>query len=1145
VNGETLSAVEDTPLTISASALLANDTDVDGDPLTIISVQDATNGTVSLVGGNIVFTPNADYNGPASFTYTVSDGQGGVSTATVTVNVGAVNDTPVAGDDIASTPINTPLANIAVLANDSDVDGDTLTVTTATLNDPAQGTVTINADGTLNFTPATNVSGPVVITYTVSDGHGGTDTATLTVNVGTNTPPESTDITLSGTEDTPLTLNVADFGFSDADAGQALANVRVDTLPANGTLLFNGSTVTAGQVISRADIAAGRLSFVPGADGNGTGYASFTFSVQDSGGAFDATPNTIAFDIAAVNDAPVGGPDTFSAAEDTPLTIPATALLANDSDVDGDTLALISVQDAVNGSVSLAGGNVVFTPNANYNGPASFTYTVSDGHGGTSIVSVSVNIGAVNDAPVAGDDIASTPVNTPLLNIAVLANDSDVDGDALTVISATLNDPTQGTVTVNPNGTLNFTPATNVSGPVVITYTVSDGHGGTDTATLTVNVGANTSPDSVDVTVQGTEDTPVVLTTAAFDFVDADNGQTLANVRIDTLPGRGTLLLNGVAVAQGQVVSAADIAAGRLSFVPAADGNGTGYTSFTFSVQDSDGAFDSTPNTVTIDIAAVNDAPVAGNDTASTPINTPLTNIPVLANDSDVDGDPLTVTGATLNDPAQGTVSINADGTLNFTPAANVSGAVVITYTVSDGHGGVATATLTVNVGANTPPDSVDVRLNGTEDTPLTLGLNDFAFADADTGQTLTSVRIDTLPSQGTLLLNGVAVVQGQVISAADIAASRLSFVPAADGNGTGYASFTFSVQDSAGAFDATPNTVTIDISAVNDAPMVRPDTAASANGATVVIDVLANDSDPEGGSLTIRAIEGVPIAVGGSVAVTGGTVTLNADGTLSFVPQPGFSGTPSFSYTAVDRDGAAATGTVSLSVSPAVQPPEPPEPSVPPVPPAEPPASADVGQLLAIGEPDWPAGWDIRTEWGYKAYELKPIEVPLHIDEAVNSIRPLYGIQFLEGKEPLRTALDAIRSLNGTPSLDSSTPIVDVVESLQRRFVMLDPVRAMFSRQGDARIFDATQSGQQVLAGDTADRPADASNDPRIGNERAPAQPQRAAVPPLRAAILPAAEVGGLLFSEQIAFYVGQSATETEQLAAALRAQPVVEINL
>ncbi|KIQ23265.1 hypothetical protein RT97_25870 [Variovorax paradoxus] len=1010
-NPDTVAATEDTPLSIPVGNLLGNDTDVEGNTLTITSVQGAVNGTVSLVGGNVVFTPAPNFNGTASFTYTVSDGNGGTSTATVTVNVGAVNDAPVATDDVATTPINTPISSIPVLANDTDVDGDPLTVTGATV-DPALGTVTVNADGTLNFTPANNVSGPVQITYTVSDGKGGTDTAILTVNIGANTPPQSADATVNGTEDTAVPLTLANFAFTDTDAGQSLAGVRIDTLPVNGTLLLNGVAVTAGQNVSAADIAAGRLTFVPGANGNGAAYASFTFSVQDSGGAFDAAPNTITFNIAAVNDAPVANPDTVAATEDTPLSTPVANLLGNDTDVEGNTLTITSVQGAVNGTVSLVGGNVVFTPAPNFNGAASFTYTVSDGNGGTSTATVTVNVGAVNDAPVATDDVATTPINTPISSIPVLANDTDVDGDPLTVTGATV-DPALGTVTVNANGTLNFNPAANVSGPVQIEYTVSDGKGGTDTGVLTVNIGANTPPQSADATVGGTEDTPVVLVPANFAFTDADAGQSLAGVRIDSLPVNGTLLLNGVAVAVGQTVSASDIAAGNLRFVPGANGNGAAYASFTFSVQDSGGAFDAAPNTITFNIAAVNDAPVAnpdtvaatedtpvsipvatllGNDTdvegntltitsvqgavngtvslvggnvvftpapnfngaasftytvsdgnggtstatvtvnvgavndapvagddlASTPINTPLANIPVLGNDIDVDGDVLTVTSATV-DPALGTVTVNANGTLNFTPANNVTGPVQITYTVSDGKGGTDTAVLTVNVGTNTQPQGEDVTLNGTEDTPLPITRANFIFFDPDAGQTLANVRIDTVPLNGTLLLNGVAVVAGQVISVADIDAGNLSFVPAANGNGAAYASFTFSVQDSGGAFDGVPNTMTFNIAPVNDAPVAAPDTVVTAEDTPATGNVLANDTDIDGGPLTVTqfVVGGNTFTAGQTATIAGvGSLVINADGSYTFTPAANYNGpVPVATYTV--SDGAATvTSTLTFSVT-------------------------------------------------------------------------------------------------------------------------------------------------------------------------------------------------------------------------------------
>ena len=428
---------EDTALT---GNVLANDSDVDSAVLGVTQFTvNGTNylagttatlagiGTLSIAGnGAYAFTPAANYNGtlpPVS--YVVSEGTTSV-TSTLTLTVTPVADAPIAADDLASTPINTALASIAVLANDSDADGNALTVASAALVDPTLGSVSVNADGTLNFTPALNVSGPVAITYTVADGTGLTDTATLVANVGANTPPTGADAAPTTPEDTPYTVAGADGGFADADAGQSLANVRIDALPAAGVLSLGGTAVAAGAVITAADIAAGRLVFTPAPDANGSPYAGFSFSVQDSAGAWDAAPNAFTIAVTPVNDLPQAGNDTASTDEDTPLTLSPAALLANDSDVDGDPLTLISVQDAVNGSVALVGGNVVFTPAADYNGPASFTYTVSDGQGGTRTASVAVDVRPVVDpvisiGDVAVDEAAGTATFTVTLNQATTA----------------------------------------------------------------------------------------------------------------------------------------------------------------------------------------------------------------------------------------------------------------------------------------------------------------------------------------------------------------------------------------------------------------------------------------------------------------------------------------------------------------------------------------------------------------------------------------------------------------------------------------------------------------------------------------------------------------------------------------------------
>lgn len=933
------------------------------------------------------------------------------------------NNAPVAGDDVATTAINTPLT-VAVLANDTDRDGNALTLTGATLANPAQGSVVVNPDGTLTFTPASNVSGPIAITYTVADGQGGSASATVTVTVGANTAPSGADAGRTLPEDGGYVVATTDFGFADPDAGQTLAAVRIDSIPADGSLLLDGVAVTAGTVVSAADIAAGHLTFVPAADTNGAPYASFGFSVQDSAGSFDSTPNTINFSVTPVNDAPIARNDLAS----TPINTPATiAVLGNDGDADGDLLSVTgaTLVDPTLGSVVVnPDGTLGFTPASNASGTVVINYTIADPSGAASTASVTVNVGSnnapagadatvtlaedaarsftpsdfgfadadagqtfanlridslpaagtltfngavvvagqviaasdlaqlaftpaanatgngyasftfsvqdsagafdpvpnaitfnvtpVNDGPLAQDDIASTPINTALANIDVLANDSDVDGNTLSVSSASLADPTLGSVSVNPDGTLNFTPATNISGPVAINYTINDGQGGTSSAVLVVSVGNNTPPAGADALVTIAEDTSKTFTAADFGFSDVDAGQGLSSIRIDTLPAAGVLAFNGSPVAGGQVIAASDLA--QLVFTPAPNGNGNAYAGFTFSVQDSAGAYDPVPNTITFDVTPVNDTPVAQSDLASTPINTALANINVLGNDSDADGDTLSVSNAALANPALGSVTINPDGTLNFTPATNVAGPVAINYTISDGQGGNSSAVLTINVGTNTPPAGADALVTIAEDTSKAFAAADFGYADADAGQAFANVRIDALPGAGALTLNGSPVIAGQVIAVGDLA--QLVFTPAANATANGYASFTFSVQDSAGAFDPVPNTITIDVTPVADPAAI----SGVANGATAEDSVLVaggklDVADPDAGEAAFQPQTNLAGAHGSFSIDAAGNWTYTLNNADPAVQALGAGQTlPNEVFVVHSIDGTSANVTVSIT---------------------------------------------------------------------------------------------------------------------------------------------------------------------------------------------------------------------------------------
>ena len=511
----------------------------------------------------------------------------------------------------------------------------------------------------------------------------------------------------------------------DAPTGvTSAAVITVTQLPLIGVLQrADGMPVALGSVLTSAELTG--LKYLPPSDyDSGAPVGQFTYTVNDRG---VTASGTVAIDLGTVNDAPVGRADSATTPEDTPLS---GNVLANDTDVDGN--ALVVTQYTVAGVAHVAGsattllgigtlmlsanGSYGFIPAADYFGPVpAITYTVSDGTATTG-ATLTLGVSPVNDAPKATADIATTPINLPV-TVNVLANDSDAEGNPLSVTGASLVDPAVGIVTVNPNGTITFTPASNVAGAVTINYGIADGQGGTSAATVVVNVGGNAPPTGTDTSRSTPEDTPYTLLTTDFGFNDADAGQTFAQLRIDTPPGAGTLLFNGTAVPAGLLVSASDIAAGKLVFVPASDANGAPYAGFAFSVRDSAGAFDSSPNTLTFNVTPVNDAPVAAADANTTAEDTPLTTTAatgVLANDTDADaGTTLTVTqftiagmagtfvaGTTAAIAGVGTLVVNADGSYAFVPAPNFNGPVpLVTYTASDGTA-TSTSTLALSVTA-------------------------------------------------------------------------------------------------------------------------------------------------------------------------------------------------------------------------------------------------------------------------------------------------------------------------------------------------------------------------------------------------------------------------------------------------------------
>jgi len=561
---------EDNILNVSAPGVLTNDSDDDLDTLTasLVTGTGPDNGTLILnANGSLSYTPAADFNGTDSFTYEVSDGQGGTATATVTITVTPVNDPPVATDDSATTPEDTPVT-IAVLANDSDVDvGDTLSVTS--VSDPSKAT--INEDNTVTYNPDPDFNGPASFTYEVSDGKGGIATATVTIDVtAVNDAPVAGDDSATTPEDTPVTIAVL-ANDSDIDVGDTLSVISV-TQGAIGAVAINPGDIT--------------VTYIPDPDSNGTD--SFTYNVRDVQGA--TATATVSITITAVNDPPVAKDDSATTNEDTEVTIP---VLANDSDIDvGDTLSVISVTQGAIGTVAFSDSTVTYTPDPNFNGSDSFTYTISDGNGSTDTAIVAITITAVNDAPVAMDDSATSLEDISII-IDVLANDIDVDGSSLSIASVT--DPPNGTAVVNPNSTVTYTPESNFNGTDSFTYIITDGLINSNIATVNITVTpVNDPPVADNQSVETYGYTPIDITLTASDIENDPLTYAILNG-----PTNGTL--SGTPP--------------NLTYTPDYDFNGS--DSFTFIANDGDK--NSEPATVNITVkevlvATYNNPNADGND---------------------------------------------------------------------------------------------------------------------------------------------------------------------------------------------------------------------------------------------------------------------------------------------------------------------------------------------------------------------------------------------------------------------------------------------------------------------------------------------------------------------------------------------------
>ncbi|NCC23329.1 MAG: tandem-95 repeat protein, partial [Alphaproteobacteria bacterium] len=568
---------EDSAVTID---LLGNDSDADGDVLTIATLTAAAHGTVTDNGdGTVTYTPNANYNGTDGFTYTVSDGNGGTGTASVSVTVNPVNDAPVASDASFSVAEDAVNGTVLGAVSASDIDGDALAYAITGGNGDgifgidASGRVFVADSGALDYETAVSH----LLAITVSDGRGGIDTASVSIAVSDVAEPSGPqapeagrvflyETGVSGNIANSSDINLSTYGAktlsasfeTGADVGarqviyeqgagtrglnmfveggrlymavwnnaeenwgyrEVSANIAANTkytatlvmdgaLPADGTITgyLNGAEIGQATGVGLLYPHSGGIE-VAASDGSvyhgtGSGAANpFSGTVEKlahynaalSGDELDQLQTFMAYEwldgSQPVNTDPDAADDVLTTNEDSAVTVD---LLANDSDADNDALNVVSLTAAAHGTVTDNGdGTVTYTPNANYNGTDSFTYTVSDGRGGSDTATVSVTVNPVNDAPVASDASFSVAEDAVTGTVLGAVSASDIDGDAPLSYAITGGNgdgifgiDASGSVFVADSGALDYETAASH----LLAVTVSDGNGGIDTASVSIAV---------------------------------------------------------------------------------------------------------------------------------------------------------------------------------------------------------------------------------------------------------------------------------------------------------------------------------------------------------------------------------------------------------------------------------------------------------------------------------------------------------------------------------------------------------------------------------------------------------------------------------------------------------------------------------
>ena len=815
-----------------------------------------------------------------TFTYQISDKVNQTASATLTVSIGGADDASVLVADSSAIIKNNP-ASGNVLSNDSDVDN-TLSVASFTISGivgsftagsttqtiTGVGTLVLNTNGAYTFTPVSNWTGSVpTITYTTNTG--ASSTLDITVAAAVNAAPMAGNVSASSQEDaTSIAVTL-----SGTDGDGSIASYTVTSLPANGSLYSDAALSSA--ISANTAFGGATVYFVPTADWNGS--TSFAYKVTDNLGTMSAATATASISLSAVTDI---ANDSASTGEDTAVT---TNVLTNDS-FENNGRTITAVGAASHGTVAIADaslGTVTYTPDANWHGSDSYTYTVTSG-GVTETATVSVTVSQVNDPVTFGGDTSKSGNEDATLTGTLSVSDNADGISTPNFRIANGNGPAHGNASIDATtGVWSYTPTADWNGSDSFTVSVTDNDGNVETRTISLSVAAvaDIANDSAS-TAEDTAVTTNVLTNDSFE----NNGR----------------MITAVGAASHGTVAIADASLGTVTYTP--DANWHGSDSYTYTV--TSGGVTETA-TVSVTVSQVNDPVTFGGDTSKSG-NEDATLTGTLSVSDNADGiSTPNFRIANGNGPAHGNASIDATtGVWSYTPTADWNGSDSFTVSVTDNDGNVETRTISLTVAA-----VADIA-------------NDSASTGEDAAVTTNVLTNDSFENNGRTIAAVGAASHGTV-TIADASLGTVTYTP--DANWHGSDSYTYTVTSGDVTETATVNVTvsagshlaTIDASTNGNSALgaVTEDTSIQAGNmlkSTGTLAVSDTDAGEDKFSTTVTPMSGA----WGTLTITeAGVWTYSVDNGKAALQAMKDGDTRTETFSVASADGSA-TQTVTITIN-------------------------------------------------------------------------------------------------------------------------------------------------------------------------------------------------------------------------------------